>query len=117
MMKKYVPFSEDEVFGSVALPEGFFGSKTSISTDAPLAPSDIPPEKEAVPIGRYPKESTLPWVQCGKQVKVEVPPNQFLGWEKVLHPSQPVTAAGQAPPACGEMKQRHLHRNSETRRA
>ena len=28
------------------------------------------------------------------------PPIKFLGWEKVLHPSQPVVAAGQIPHLC-----------------
>ena len=75
MMKQYILFSEDIVFGSVALPEGFFGSKISVSTDVLPAPSNVPPEEVASPIGRPPKESTTPQVPCEKQVKMEAPPN------------------------------------------
>ena len=103
VMKQYIPFLEDIVFSSVVLTEGFFGSKTPISTDALPAPCNVPPEAEATSVSRPTKESMPPWVPSEKQVKMEVPPNQFLGWEKVLHPSQLVAMVGQAPQTSGDI--------------
>ena len=73
--------------------------------------------EEVAPVGGPLKESTMPWVPHEKRVKVEALPNQFPSWEKVLHPSWPVTTVGQAPVASGELKQRHCHQSSEARRA
>ena len=73
--------------------------------------------EEVAPIGGPLKEPTTTQVPHEKQAKMEVPPNQFPGWEKVLHPSWLVTTMGQVPPASGESKQRHHHRSSEARRA
>ena len=87
MMELYVLFSDDIILGSVVLLEGFFGSQTSISTDALPIPSDILPEEVATPIGGPLKESMLPQVPHEKWMKMEAPPNQFMGWKKVLHPS------------------------------
>ena len=41
MVEQYVPFSDDVVFGSVALLEWFFRSHTSISTDVLPTPLTI----------------------------------------------------------------------------
>ena len=112
-MKKYVQFLEDVVFGSVALPEGFFGNKTSISTEALPASSNVLPEKEAIPVGGSPQESTPPQVPCGKQVKVEVPPNWFPAGRKYYHPSKLVATVGQTPQATGDSMRRHCHQSSE----
>ena len=98
-------FPDDVIPGNVALPEGFFGSQASISTDTPPTPSDIPPEEVAAHLLAGPlRNLCCPQVPHEKWVKMETPPSQFLGWEKVLHPSQPVATVGQAPPACGDMK-------------
>ena len=85
------------------------------------ASTDIPSEEatmeEVAPIGGPLEEPTTTWVPHEKQANMEVPPNQFPSWKKVLHPSQPVTTMGQVPPASGESKQRHCHKSSEARRA
>ena len=112
-MEQYVSFLDNIIFGGVALPEGFFRSQTS----TPPTSTDVPSEEVAIPVGEPLEESTLPQLPQEKQVRVEAPLNQFPGWEKVLHSSWPVTAAGQVPPAFGEMKQRCHHWNSEMRRA
>ena len=75
MMEQYISFSDDIILGSVALPDGFFGSQTSVSTGAPPTPSDVPPEEVVLPIGGPLGESLLPQVPCEKWVKMEAPPN------------------------------------------
>ena len=118
------PFSDDAVSGGVALPEGFFGSQTPIlkdTLDTPSTSTDIPSKEvameEVAPIGGPLKEPTTMQVPHEKQAKMVVPPGQFPSWEKVLHPSQPVSTVGQVPLASGESKRRHCHRSSEARRA
>ena len=102
MMECYVSFSNDIVLGSMALLEGFFGSQTSISRYVPLASTDVSSKDAAAPKGGPLKESTPPQVPHEKWARMEAPPNQFPGWEKVLHPSQVVATVGQAPSACGK---------------
>ena len=46
-MEHYVSFSDDIVLGSVALPEGFFGSQTSTRRDALPTSSDVSSEEVA----------------------------------------------------------------------
>ena len=79
MMEWYVSFSDDIILGSVVLPEGFFGSQTSVSRDAPSTSTDVPSTEitmeEAAPIIGPLKESTMPQVPHEKQAKMEVPPN------------------------------------------
>ena len=120
-MEQYISFSNDIILGSVALLEEFFGSQTSISRDTPPASTNVPSKEvtlvEVAPIIGPLEESTMPWVLHEKQAKMEAPPNQFPSWEKVLHPSQPVTALRQTPLALDESKQRHCHWSSEARRA
>ena len=116
MMEQYISFSDDIILDGVALLEGYFGSQTSVSTDALPAPSNVPSEEVATPVSWPLKESMLLWVPHEKWVKVEAPPNQFLGWEKVQHPSQPVATVGQAPQACCDMKQKHWHQSSKVRK-
>ena len=73
-VKWYLSFTDEEVFWGVALPE-----KEEDNSLQTLCVSDISKAHcapEPVPEGRAPK---------------------FLGWEKVLHPSQPVVAAGDIP--------------------
>ena len=70
----YLSFTDEEIFKGVDLPEeeGEEGPQTPGPTNLPKAPC-MP---EPVPERRAPK---------------------FAGWEKVLHPSQPVVAAGDIP--------------------
>ena len=72
-VKWYLSFTDEEVFQGVVLPkkEEDENPKT-LSADVPEAPC-VP---EPTPERRCPK---------------------FLGWEKVLHPSQPVVATGEIP--------------------
>ena len=65
-------------------------------------PPIIPP-KEATPKGAQPtpadptvKEATMDITM--KPTAEKKPPNQFHGWEKVLHPSRPMVSARQIPP-------------------
>ena len=60
MMEQYIPFSDDIIFDSMALLEGFFGSQTSVFTDVPPTPSDIQLENVATPISRPPKNLHCP---------------------------------------------------------
>ena len=73
-MKWYLSFTDEEVFLQVALPkkEEEESLQTSLAADIPEAHC-VP---EPAPEERAPK---------------------FLGWEKVLHPSQPVVATGEIP--------------------
>ena len=73
-MKWYLSFTDEEVFHGVALPEkGEEGSLQTLCT-ADISKAHCVPEPALE--GRAPK---------------------FLGWEKVLHPSQPVVATGEIP--------------------
>ena len=72
-MKWYLSFTDEEVFQGVAFPKKEEDeSPKNLSANIPKAPS-VP---ESTPERRGPK---------------------FLGWEKVLHPSQPVVAAREIP--------------------
>ena len=122
-MEQYVSFSDDIVLGSVALPEGFFRNQaeSTISRDALLASTNVPIDEvameEVAPIGGPLEEPPILWVPHEEQVRVQVPPNWFPGWEKVLHPSQLVATVGPNSPTLGESKQRYCHWSSEARRA
>ena len=85
-MKCYVSFTDD-VFTGVAFPEE----------------SPITQPKEATPKGAQPAQANSPVNEATVDVTMEPtrekkPPNWFPGWEKVLHPSRLVVAAGQIPP-------------------
>ena len=73
-VKWYLSFTDEEVFWGVALPkkEKEESLKTLSTTDISKLPCVLepPPEERAL---------------------------KFLGWEKVLHPSQPVAAAREIP--------------------
>ena len=73
-VKWYLSFTNEEVFWGVALPqkEEEESPKTLSTADVPKTPCALEPALE---------RRTL----------------KFLGWEKVLHPSQPVVAAGEIP--------------------
>ena len=73
-VKWYLSFTDEEIFQGVALPEKEEeeSPKTLSTADVPNTPCVLEPSPEE----RAPK---------------------FLGWEKVLHPSQPVVATGEIP--------------------
>ena len=94
-MKCYFSFSEEDVFSGVALLE---------------EPPIIPP-KEATPKGTQPTPANPPVKEVTVDVTMEPTaekkcPNQFPGWEKVLHPSRPIIATGKIPPLLRGPKQR-----------
>ena len=94
-MKCYVSFSDEDVFSGVALLE---------------EPHVIPPE-EATPEGTQPTLADPPVKEAIVDITMEPteekkPPNQFPGWEKVLHPSRLKVAARQIPPLLRGPKQR-----------
>ena len=85
-MKCYVSFSDENVFSGLALPEE----------------SPITPPKEATPKGALQAPANSPIKEATMDITMgptteKKPPNQFPGWEKVLHPSRLVVAAGQFP--------------------
>ena len=72
-MKWYLSFTDEEVFWGVVLPKKEEDeSPKTLSANVPKVPCVLEPTPER---------------RCPK----------FLGWEKVLHPSQPVVAAGEIP--------------------
>ena len=73
-MKWYLTFTNEEVFCGVAVPEVY--EEKGLTTPSP---ADIP-KTPPVPAPQ-PKEQTA----------------KFVGWDKVLHPSQPVIAARETP--------------------
>ena len=84
-MKCYLPFSDREVFEGVTPPEGmpsgpFEGAESPSVMTVPAATSQEQPVKET--LQKPVKERKFP---------------KFPGWEKVMHPSQPVVVAGQPP--------------------
>ena len=86
-MKCYISFSEEDVFSGIAL----------------LKESPITPPKEATPLGAQPTLADSPVKEAMMNITMEStvekkPPNQFLGWQKVLHPSRPVVTTRQISP-------------------
>ena len=71
-VKWYLSFTNEEVFWGLALPEK--EEKESLKILSPATVPKVPHVLEPPP-----EERAL----------------KFLGWEKVLHPSQPVVAAGE----------------------
>ena len=85
-MECYLSFSDKDVFKGVAPPE-----ETSV----------IPPE-EVTPQSAQPTPAGTPTKETAMDTTVEPaaekrPPNNFPGWEKVLHSSRPVVAAREIP--------------------
>ena len=86
-MKCYISFTDEDIFSGVAL----------------LEESPVTQTKEANPKGAQPAQANSPVKEATADVTMEPtrekkPPNQFPGWEKVLHPSRLVVAAGHIPP-------------------
>ena len=72
-VKWYLSFTNEEVFWGVALPKKEEDeSPKTLSADVPKAPCVLEPTPERRGL-------------------------KFFGWEKVLHPSQPVVATGEIP--------------------
>ena len=90
-MKCYLSFSDEDVFQCMALPE-----------ETPI----IPP-KEVVPWSTQPVLASAPMKKATMEPTAKKRPlNQYPGWQKVLHPSRPVVAAGEIIPLSRGMKQR-----------
>ena len=82
-MKCYLSFSDEDVFRGVALPEE--------------APKEVTPQHtQPTPAGTPVKEATMDMTM--EPTVEKRPPNKFLVWEEVLHPSRPIVAIGQIPP-------------------
>ena len=86
-MKCYISFTDEDIFSGIALPEE----------------SPITQTKEGTPKGAQPAKADFPVKEATMDVTMEPtrekkPLNWFPGWEKLLHPSWPVVAAGQIPP-------------------
>ena len=93
-MKCYPSFSDKEVFKGMTLPE-------EVSAY---------PVKEAEPHSTATMPAIAPEVQATTKAAGEPAAERkspkFPGWEKVLHPSQPVVADGQIPHPSGSLGQR-----------
>ena len=86
-MRCYLSFSNLDVFKGVALLE----EKSTIQTE-----EADPQSTRSTPASTPEEEATM---RMAREPTVEKRnPNKFPGWEKVLHPSEPVVAAGQIPP-------------------
>ena len=73
-VKWYLSFTNEEVFQGVALPK-----------------------KEEKESPKTPSAADIPKAPCVPEPSLEERAPKFLGWEKVLHPSQPVVAAREIP--------------------
>ena len=73
-VKWYLSFTDEEVFQGVALPKK---------------------EEEESP--KIPSTADTPKAPCVPEPSLEERAPKFLGWEEVLHPSQPVVATGEIP--------------------
>ena len=83
-MRFYLSFLDEEVFEGVVLLKD-----TSI---IPTEEAD-PQSAGATPACTHEEEATVGMAR--KPAAEKIPPNKFPGWEKVLHASQPMVAAGQ----------------------
>ena len=94
-MECYLSFSDEDVLKGIAPPE-----ETSI-----IPPEEVTPQStQPTPAGNPTKEAAVDMtVQSTAEKR---PPNKFPGWEKVLHPSRPVVAAGEILPLSRGPRQR-----------
>ena len=83
-MRCYLSFSDKEVFKGVVPPE----ETSAIPTE------EANPQSAMTPTGTPEEQATVGAV---REPAAERRSPKFPGWEKVLHPSQPVVAAGQIP--------------------
>ena len=136
-MGSYMSFSDETILDGTALHDGSLEDVTGVtisrgtlptSTSTPtkeepaegLASLEVATE-EVAPAGKLCKGPTHPPVavndsaegltapqaQHKEQGKLEAPHSGYPSWMKVLHPSQPVTAAEPIPLAHGGLKGRH----------
>ena len=115
VMESHVSFPSDAILSGVTLPEGFLedqlettisGSTQPTSANSPIeeaameeaTPVEGAAMEEAAPIGRPWEEPSTSQTPSGEPTRRENSPIQFPGWREVLHSSQLVTAARQAPP-------------------
>ena len=86
-MRCYLSFAKEDMFKGVALLE---------ETSTIQMEEADPQSARSTPANTLEVEAT---VGMAREPTVEKrPPIKFPGWEKVLHPSQPMVAAGQIPP-------------------
>ena len=105
-MKHYVSFTDEDIFSGVALLE-----------ESPATqPKEATPKSAQLTQANSPVKEAIAEVNKGP-TREEKPPNQFLGWEKVLHPSRQVVAARQVPPLLRSPKQRPHNQSSGERMA
>ena len=84
-MRCYLSFSDEEVFKGMVPPEEM----------SAIPPEEADPQSTGTtPAGTPEEEATM---GTDRKPAVEKRPPKFLGWEKVLHPSQPMVAARQIP--------------------
>ena len=105
-MKWYVYYTDEDVFSGMALPEESPVTQPKEPTpgSAQLIQADSPAKEAIVEVTKGP-------------TRERKPPNWFPGWEKVLHPSRPVAAAGQVPSLLGSPMQRPCSQSSGERMA
>ena len=98
-MECYLSFEKD-VFKGIALPE-----------ETPIIPSKgaTPQSAQQTPAGTTIREATIEMTV--KPPAEKRPPNKFPSWEKVLHLSRPIGAAGETSPLLRGPKKR-LHSQS-----
>ena len=102
-MESYVSFPNDAILSGVALPEGFLEDQPETTTSRNAQPTSADTQveeaatEEAAPIGRPQEKPTTSQTPSREPTLRENSPIWFPGWSEVLHPFQPVTAAGQAP--------------------
>ena len=81
----YLSFTNEEVFRGVDLPKKEESSPMVLGTTDVTPVTDIPGTTDA------PEAQPIPNPMPGKKIP------KYARWEKVLHPSQPVLAAGEIP--------------------
>ena len=84
-MRCYLSFSEEEVFKGMVPPE---------ETSTILTDETDPQSTRTTPAGTPEEEATM---GVTREPAEERRSPKFPGWEKVLHPSQPMVATGQIP--------------------
>ena len=85
-MRCYLYFSDEDAFKGIGLPE---------ETSIPLTEEATPQSAKSIPASTHVKKATA---ETAMEPTMEKRPlNKFPRWEKVLHPSRPMVAAGQIP--------------------
>ena len=81
----YLSFTDEEVFRGVDLPKK--------EESCPMAPATT----DVITTTDIPSATNVPETHPVLKPTLEKKAAQYAGWEKVLHPSQPVLAAGEIP--------------------